>query len=205
MLTRISTLAALLFLSYPALADDPEATANEDALREEAVKTKAFPIVQHERDGDSSETKVGNLIIAEGYHHERHGDHQETEFLDLPFLSVLKTESSGDDHREVRFIKAPFTRVFESESRDGGHDVRVLDVPFFSLVESESDPGGAFDNKAIKLPIIGSLFRHQRTDEKEKVRFLFFSHTRHFDEDGQPEPRNNQPVSKRTGSRRPIR
>lgn len=37
------------------------------------------------------------------------------------------------------------------------------------------------DNKFLKLPIVGSLFRHKRQSNKEKIRFLIFSHTRTVD------------------------
>ncbi|MFP6596207.1 MAG: hypothetical protein VCC01_02015 [Candidatus Hydrogenedentota bacterium] len=58
---------------------------------------------------------------------------------------------------------------------------RVHRIVFFTLAQSKSKKNGEFDNKFLKLPIVGSLFRHKRQSNKEKIRFLIFSHTRTVD------------------------
>lgn len=196
-------LALALIVAPAAFADPVEDREEElqDAHLDD-VKTSLFPVVQHERDGDRSETKVANVIVGEGVHHERHGTRSEFEVLDLPLFTLMESET-GENSHEVNFVKAPFTRVFSSESDGESHETRVLDVPFFSLLESERDDDGDVSTTFVKLPIVGALFKHSRSGDKEKVRFLFFSHTRRIDEDREARPA----IAKvqRTGSRRAIR
>ena len=154
-------------------------------------ETKLFPVVQHERTDDYSETKVANVIVGEGIHHERRGTRNEVEIIDVPFFTLLESESD-EDRSEVNFVKAPFTRVFSSETHGGHQETRVLDVPFFSLVESDKHDNGNVETTFIKLPIVGALFKHKRTGDKEKVRFLIFSHTRDLSDDAEGSKRDSK-------------
>lgn len=119
------------------------------------VRATVFPIVKYREDGDSKRVKLVDVVVGEGYSYKRDGEHREVEVIHLPLVSVLKTE------------------------RDPGSDsVKILDIPFFTLAESSADADGDFDHRAIDIPIFGPLFRHRRSGDEEKVRFLIFSHTR---------------------------
>jgi len=151
-----------------------------------------FPIVKYRKSDDHSRVKVLNALSAEGYEYERHGDRTETEVLDVPFASLLETEREGDDHSSVKFLNAPFTTVVSAEKSGESKETKRLDIPFFTLAESEREEDGDFDRKAIKLPILGSLFRHKREGDTEKVRFLFFKHTRKVDAEDEDEEKEER-------------
>lgn len=147
----------------------------------EESRTNLFPLYKHRKHAKGEKTKVLPVIVGEAYSHKRYGDRTETEVLDVPFASLVKAESDGADHREVKLVNLPFTTLVEAEEHKDRKSLKLVDIPFFTLVDNEDHGDGEFDNKLIKLPLIGSLFRHKRTDDEEKVRFLFFTHTRHVD------------------------
>lgn len=116
---------------------------------------------------------------------------------------LVKYDRDGDEERQ-KVLYVPGASVVKSRSDAEESKVEVLDIPFFTLAESEHRENGEFDNKAIDIPIFGPLFRHRRQGNEEKVRFLFFSHTRKVDpeEYGKETPRESyQPKGRsKTGS-----
>lgn len=141
-----------------------------------------------------------------------------TEDLDQPFgdddyteshariFPIVKYDREGEDSK-VKVLHAPFVAVYKSEVDEGEQKTEFVDVPFFKLAQSKSNDEGEFDNKFIKLPIVGSLFRHKRQGDKEKIRFLIFSHTRTVDPDayGQDdhESKRNDSRSRGKGAAQP--
>ncbi|MFP6581043.1 MAG: hypothetical protein VCD00_00650 [Candidatus Hydrogenedentota bacterium] len=140
--------------------------AEEENTADEYVSTadSTDPLVLEE-DDRHSHVRAFPLV-----NHRRHGEDTRTKFVYLPGASVVKTRTSDDEKK-----------------------VAVLDIPFFTLAESKSNANGEFDNKFIDLPIFGSLFRHKRQGNKEKVRFLIFSHTRPVDPDEYGDPKTHKP------------
>jgi hypothetical protein len=149
----------------------------------EEVRTTVYPLVKVRKNDGHEHVKVLPVIVGEAYSFERHGDRTETELLDVPFASLMKREENGPDHKEVRIVNLPFTTMIEAEEHDDSRSLKLVDIPFFTLLDNKDHGDGNFDNKFIKLPIIGSLFRHKRTDDEEKVKFLIFSHTRRIHDD----------------------
>ena len=103
--------------------------------------------------------------------------------MDVPFASLLRRETHGPDDTEINIVNLPGTSLIEATRHGDASSLKLVDIPVFTLVDNEDHGHGEFDNKFIKLPIIGSLFRHKRTHNKEKIRFLIFSHTRTLDAD----------------------
>ncbi len=164
----------------------------DDGPESEVTRATVFPVLKLRKDDDSEKVKFLDLWIAEGYSYEREGDHSKSAMLDVPFASLVKREEHGDDHKEVSVLNLPFTTLVEAEEHGDASSLKLVDIPLFTLLDNEDHGDGTFDNRFIKLPIIGSLFRHQRTDEKEKVRFLIFSHTRRFDKDDPQEQQRRE-------------
>jgi hypothetical protein len=133
------------------------AQAGEDASsNDEYVSTADMVeplILESEQDDRHTHVRAFPLV-----NHKRHGESTQTKFVHVPGAALVKTR--GNAHEEK---------------------VEILDVPFFTLAESKSRDNGEFDNKAIDIPIFGPLFRHKREGDREKVRFLIFSHTRTVD------------------------
>ena len=113
---------------------------------------------------------------------------------------LVKYDRDGDKERQ-KVLYVPGASVVKSRSDADESKVAVLDVPFFTLAESEHRENGEFDNKAIDIPIFGPLFRHRREGNKEKVRFLFFSHTRTVDPDEYGQPRERKEYRPRGGGK----
>lgn len=124
----------------------------------------------------------GEIIDIEG------DDHVHTSLFPL-----VKYRKHGDEER-LKLVHVPFVSLVKAKKNDEKEEVSIVNVPFFKLVKSETHADGDFDNQVVKLPIIGALFRHKRTGNREKVRFLIFSHTRTVSDDemedaGEPRPR----------------
>jgi len=153
-----------------------------DDTEPRATRTNLFPVMRHRAQEGNSKVVVADAIIAEGFESETSDGRTETEFIDVPFFTLIDAESDADSG-EFNFVRAPFVRGFHAEHDNGNSEVNLLKLPMFALVDGESNEDGTFDNKVLKLPIIGALFRHKRTEDKEKVRFLIFSHTRDVDGD----------------------
>ena len=157
----------------------------EDADDKEYVATGALtePLEApgHEDDHDKSRVRAFPLVK-----YDRDGDEERQKILYVPGASVVKSRSDADESK-----------------------VEVLDIPFFTLAESEHRENGEFDNKAVDIPIFGPLFRHRREGNKEKIRFLFFSHTRSVDPEEYGKPKEHaayQPVGRsKAGSIRDAR
>lgn len=108
---------------------------------------------------------------------------------------LVKYHREGDETK-LKVPYLPLVSLVKAKKSDDVEEVSVVSVPFFKLVKSEKHSDGRFDHQFVKLPIIGSLFRHKRTADKEKIRFLIFSHTRYLDED------DGAPRSATKGARR---
>lgn len=171
MKTLCSLLAIAVMLTGLSLST---ATAQEQDTTDEYVSTadSTDPLIIEE---DDRHSHVRGFPLV---NHRRHGEDTRTKFVYVPGASVVKTRADEDEKK-----------------------VAVLDIPFFTLAESKSRTNGEFDNKAIDLPIIGSLFRHKRVGNKEKIRFLIFSHTRKVDPDeyGKDSPRKDKPARRSRG------
>ena len=117
-----------------------------------------------------------------------------TEHLDDPFgdnsqdyteshariFPLVKYDREGED-TSMKILHAPLVTVFKAKKNENEHKVEIVDVPFFTLAQTKSRKNGEFANKFLKLPILGSLFHHKRQGDREKIRFLIFSHTRTVD------------------------
>jgi hypothetical protein len=96
----------------------------------------------------------------------------------------LVNHKQHDDEKRTKFVYGPGFALVRGEESDTHSELEVVKLPGFRLIDTESHKDGRFDNKFLKVPILGSMFRHYRTDDKEKTRFLIFSHTKHLDDDG---------------------
>jgi len=167
----------------PASPDVEEAASIDEPESEEEIRAMLFPLVQVRKSEHREKVKVGNFIVGEMYSYKRHGDQSKTEILDVPFASLLRREEHGPDDKEVSILNLPGTSLVEAKRDGEASSLKLVDVPLFTLLDTKDHGNGEFDNKFLKLPIVGSLFRHKRTENKEKIRFLFFSHTRTFNGD----------------------
>lgn len=139
-----------------------------------AVITASFSSTQ----ADSNEVYVSTEEIERPFGEESE-DYSETHTNVFP---IVKYDKEGDDSK-LRVLHVPFVTVFRSKKNEDRQKVEVVDIPFFKLASTESEANGEFDNKFLKVPIFGSLFRHKRQGDREKIRFLFFSHTLRLDPD----------------------
>lgn len=116
-------------------------------------------------------------------------------------------------HRDGEKTKVKVVNALVAEGysfrREGDYrKTEVLHVPLFTLVKSEAWGEDEFDTRLIKLPFVGSVFRHKRTKDEEKIRFLFFSHTKKRKDVGRdattdtPRVRRHRHRSTQHGSRR---
>jgi len=99
-------------------------------------------------------------------------------------LFPLVNYKKHDDKKRTKFLYGPGMALVRGEESDTSKSLELVKLPGFRLLDVESHDDGRFDNKFLRLPILGSMFRHYKTDHKEKTRFLIFSHTKHFDDDG---------------------
>ncbi len=157
-----SFLVVLVSMPVYAVPDAPEPAADEGADATSSTHVYLFPLVNYRKSDEKTKVKVLDAVVAQGFTHSREGAKSRTEVLDVPFASLAKVRKDGK----------------------GGSKVKLVNLPLFSLVETETHADGRFDRKFAKLPIVGSLYRHKRTEDKETVRFLFFKHTKKIREDG---------------------
>lgn len=158
----------------PAAEQELEETVPEQS---ESVRARVFPLVNYRREDGTKKLELLDVLVGEAYSYERKGERKRVKILDLPLVSLL-----------------------ESEQGPSRRSLKILDVPFFTLLETESKASGEFDNRFVKIPIFGSLFRHKRTQDEEKIRFLFFKKTRRLrggGEKAKPEPRTNRQRQRR--------
>lgn len=162
---------------------DGGSTSASESTDTSHTSAHVFPLVHYHRDGEAKKVKLGNAIVAHGYSHRTDGEGRErTAVLDVPFASLAKVKKDGD-REKVRILNVPFASLMRSEKDGENSELKLVKVPFFALVDSEHEEDGQFDNKVIKLPIVGALFRHRRTEDKEVTRFLIFRHTKRLDKD----------------------
>ena len=159
-----------------------ETSAVSEYSETSRVHIRAFPFVNYKRNGEKKDVKVVNALIAQGYTHKKNENVTRTEILDVPFASLAKVNRDGD-HKGTRILNAPGTSLVRIESDEDETFVKILKVPLFTLIDVESQEDGQFDRRFVKLPIIGSLFRHTRTEDETRVRFLFFSHKKRLNRD----------------------
>ncbi|PCJ57002.1 MAG: hypothetical protein COA73_11280 [Candidatus Hydrogenedentota bacterium] len=95
----------------------------------------------------------------------------------FPLVKYRKEE----DESRLKLLYVPGAALVKAKETEDSSKLEVVDIPFFKLVKSEHHADGTFDNQFLKLPLVGSVFRHKRTADKEKVRFLIFSHTKRVD------------------------
>lgn len=93
-------------------------------------------------------------------------------------LFPLVSYRRDGEKTKVKVVNAVVATGYSFKREGDSTKTKVLDVPLFTLVRSETWGEDEFDRSLIKLPIVGSIFRHKRTKDEEKIRFLFFSHTK---------------------------
>ncbi|HIA48257.1 MAG TPA: hypothetical protein EYN96_09905, partial [Candidatus Hydrogenedentes bacterium] len=126
---------------------------------------------------DSTNDPVDEYVSTENIDHpfgDPEDDYTESHIRVFPLVKHDRKGKEGD----LKVLHAPLVTVFEANRDEDEHKVELVYIPFFTLAQSKSKKNGEFDNKFLKLPIVGSLFRHKRQGNKEKIRFLIFSHTR---------------------------
>ncbi len=94
-----------------------------------------------------------------------------------------------DEESRLKLVYLPGAALIKAKETEDSSKLEVVDIPFFKLVKSEQHADGRFDNQFLKLPLVGSVFRHKRTENTEKIRFLIFSHTKKLDGEEHAAPR----------------
>ena len=199
MLRRLSILPLIMIgLSATfAFADEPE-EPKESKEREVKTAVRVWPLFSYESGSKGSKLNVLDLLLVKLYGGERSEDRKEVELLDVTVAELYAREKDDEESRTtiLEVLWGLGTLYSHEAEEDGDVETTVLDATVVSLVEREesaeksdfevlgsilpltffrtqSSDDGTFDHQVVTLPILGSLFRHERNDERTKTTFLF--------------------------------
>ncbi len=103
-----------------------------------------------------------------------HGDGgSELHLVKLPGFELFEVVDQRPDRYEFEFFDAPFLKLF-GRSRDGRWQrTQVLDVPFLTVFEQEYADDESWTTNFLGFPVIGSVYRRERTPDRDDRQFLF--------------------------------
>lgn len=146
--------AGLLVLADPPAARAQEApAAPEEAtpLPPRAERIRAVPFFTYEREGERKTARV----------------------LDLFVLRLLEVGSGEEGYRRLAVLDTPVFHVFRHRQEGGNTETRFFDAHLFALLRHEREGPDRSSFHIFKLPLLGSLFAHEREPGVERWRFLF--------------------------------
>ncbi len=104
---------------------------------------------------------------------ERRGGETRTRLLDVTLVRLLDVESRDPDYSRLELLHVPLVTVYTRERDGDKSSVRLLDVPFFTLFRSDRQGDEQLDTRFFELPIVGSLYAHEKTADRERRQVLF--------------------------------
>ncbi len=145
----------LLVLADPpaARAQDAPAAPEEEAteIPPRAERIRAIPFFTYEREGERKTARV----------------------LDLFVLRLLEVGGGEPDYRRLAVLDTPIFHVFRHRKDGGNAETRFFDAHLFALLRHEREGPERSAFHIFKLPLVGSLFAHEREPGIERWRFLF--------------------------------
>ncbi len=147
--------AAAALLTAPVAPRAQEAPAGpEDEATEippQAERIRAIPLFTYEREGDRKTLRV----------------------LDLVLLRLLEVGGGEEGYRRVSLLDTPILSLFRHRSEGATRETRLFDARLFALLRREQEGADRSAFHILKLPLLGSLFAHEREPGLERWRFLF--------------------------------
>ena len=103
-----------------------------------------------------------------------HGDGgSELHLVKLPGFELFEVVDQRPERYVFEFFDAPFLKLF-GRSRDGRWQrTQVFDIPFLTVFEQEYADDESWITNFIGLPVIGSVYRRERTADRDDRQFLF--------------------------------
>lgn len=166
----LATCLSLCFLvASGARADeDPEPAADADMRR---------PRYQCEED---------STRLLDFFSIDRSDDVTRMRILQVLFVELFGMCDAGEDEFQLRIVDMPFVTLWERNVDHGYREMEAIGVPFIKLFRRESEKDGTSLTDVLHLPLIGSLYRSERTPDSRRQQILFFIRLR--SEHATPDP-----------------
>jgi hypothetical protein len=105
---------------------------------------------------------------------DRSDDVTRMRILQVLFVELFGMCDAGEDEFQLRIVDMPFVTLWERNVDHGFREMEAIGVPFIKLFRRESEQDGTSLTDVLRLPLIGSLYRSERTPDSRRQQILFF-------------------------------